>query len=44
MIRICKNHTPTIDTKYSDRYIQDKESSTKVLEILKIGGVLLYFY
>ena len=35
MIRICKNHTPTIDTKYSDRYIQDKESSTKVLEILK---------
>ena len=35
MIRICKNHTPTIDTKCSDRCIQDKESSSKVLEILK---------
>lgn len=35
MIRIYKNHTPTIDTKHSDRCIQDKESSSKVLEILK---------
>lgn len=35
MIRICKNHSPTIDTKRSDSCIQDKESSSKVLEILK---------
>ena len=34
MIRIYKNHI-TIDTKRSDKCIQDKESSSKVLEILK---------
>lgn len=34
MIRIYKNHTPTIDTKHADRCIQDKEASSRVLEIL----------
>ena len=35
MIRIYKNHTPTIDTKRLDKCILEKESSSKVLEILK---------
>lgn len=34
MIRMYKNHTPTINTKQADRCIRDKESSSRVSEIL----------